>query len=161
MLPALYVIALSVLFSGGPVRLCRIFVKFSGFVVIGVCHVGSISSAPSAQQSAGLRAVPRSHGMVCEGLQNVPSNLNSVPRCKVDCSKGRLSDDGLLAFFKLTASALPDAPFSDGDRVDMNPAWQYLFRVSPLASRLREGTSRRRQRVRSQCVSSAIDTAVN
>jgi hypothetical protein len=99
--------------------------------------------------------------MVCEGLQNVPSNLNSVPRCKVDCSKGRLSDDGLLAFFKLTASALPDAPFSDGDRVDMNPAWQYLFRVSPLASRLREGTSRRRQRVRSQCVSSAIDTAVN
>ena len=102
MLPALCVIALSVLFRGGPVRLCRIFVKFSGFVVIGVCHVGSISAAPSAQQPAGLRAVPRSHGMVCEGLQNVPSNLNTVPRCKGDCSKARLSDDGQLACFKLT-----------------------------------------------------------
>ena len=77
--------------------------------------------------------------MVCEGLQNVPSNLNSVPRCKVDCSKARLSDDGLLALFWLTASALPDAPFSDGGRLDINPARQYLFRVSPLASRLREG----------------------
>jgi hypothetical protein len=57
-----------VLFSGGTVRLCRIFVKFSGFVVIVVCHVGSINSAPSAQQHAGLRAVPRSHGMVWCGF---------------------------------------------------------------------------------------------
>ena len=73
MLPALCVIALSVLFGGGPVRLCRIFVKFSGFVVIGVCHVGSIGSAPSPRQPAGLRAVPGFHGMVWEGLRNVPS----------------------------------------------------------------------------------------
>src|ERR1700682_437091 len=68
MLHALCVIALAVLFSGGTVGLCRIFVKFSGFVVIVVCHVGSISSAPSAQQHAGLRAVPKSHGMVWCGF---------------------------------------------------------------------------------------------
>ena len=68
MLHALCVIALAVLFSGGTVRLCRIFVKFSGFVVIVVCHVGSINSAPSAQQHAGLRAVPKSHGMVWCGF---------------------------------------------------------------------------------------------
>lgn len=68
MLHALCVIALAVLFSGGTVRLCRIFVKFSGFVMIVVCHVGSISSAPSAQQHAGLRAVPKSHGMVWCGF---------------------------------------------------------------------------------------------
>jgi hypothetical protein len=42
MLHALCVIALAMLFGGGPVRLCCIFVKFSGFVVIVVCHVGSI-----------------------------------------------------------------------------------------------------------------------
>jgi hypothetical protein len=74
MLPALCVIALAVLLSGGSVRPCRIFVKFSGFVVIVVCHVGSISSAPSAQQHAELRAVPKSHGMVCEDLQKVSSD---------------------------------------------------------------------------------------
>ena len=68
MLHALCVIALAVLFSGGTVRLCRIFVKFSGFVMIVVCHVGSISSAPSAQQHAGLRPVPKSHGMVWCGF---------------------------------------------------------------------------------------------
>src|SRR3981189_419302 len=68
MLHALCVIALAMLFSGGTVRLCRIFVKFSGFVVIVVCHVGSISSAPSAQQHAGLRPVPTSHGMVWCGF---------------------------------------------------------------------------------------------
>jgi hypothetical protein len=39
MLHALCVIALSVLFGGGPVRLCSIFVKFGGFVVIAVRHV--------------------------------------------------------------------------------------------------------------------------
>ena len=64
MLYALGMIAFAVLFSGGPVRLCRIFVKFSGFVVIVICHVGSIGSAPSAQQHAGLQAVPKRHGMV-------------------------------------------------------------------------------------------------
>jgi hypothetical protein len=100
--------------------------------------------------------------MVCEGLQNVTSNLNSVPRCKVDCSKARLSDDGLLAFFKLTASALPDAPFSDGGRLDMNPTWRYLFPSVPNRLRLREGDiTARRQRVCSLCASSAIDTAIN
>ena len=100
--------------------------------------------------------------MVCEGLQNVPSNLNSVPRCKVDCSKGHLSDDGLLAFFKLIASALPDAPFSDGGRLDMNPTWRYLFPSVPNRLRLREGDiTARRQRVCSQYVSSAIDTVIN
>lgn len=73
MLHALGVIAFAVLFSGGPVRLCCIFVKFSGFVVIVICHVGSMSSAPSAQQHAGPQPVPKSHGMVCEDLQKVPS----------------------------------------------------------------------------------------
>jgi hypothetical protein len=59
MLHALCVIAFAVLFSGSPVGLCCIFVKFSGFVVIVICHVGSLSSAPSAQQHAGLQPVPR------------------------------------------------------------------------------------------------------
>jgi hypothetical protein len=39
MLHALCVIAFAVLLSGSPVRLCCIFVQFSGFVVIVVCHV--------------------------------------------------------------------------------------------------------------------------
>jgi hypothetical protein len=39
MLHALRVIALAVLLSGRPMRLRCIFVKFSGFVVIGICHV--------------------------------------------------------------------------------------------------------------------------
>src|ERR1700692_1831310 len=39
MFPALCVIALAVLLSGGSVRPCRIFVKFGGFVVIAVRHV--------------------------------------------------------------------------------------------------------------------------
>ena len=68
MLHALSVIASAVLLSGSPVRLCCIFVKFSGFVVIVVCHVRSISSAPSAQQHAGLGAVPKSHLMVWCGF---------------------------------------------------------------------------------------------
>ena len=105
--------------------------------------------------------------MVCEGLQNVTSNLNSVPRCKVDCSKACLSDDGLLAFFKLTASALPDAPFSDGGRLDMNPTWRYLFRVSPIASGSAKGTSPRAGSAFVHNVSAlrlirpSIDTAIN
>jgi hypothetical protein len=68
MLHALCVIALAVLFSGGSVRLCRIFVKFGGFVVIVICHTGSIASAPSAQQHTGLQPVPKSNGMVWWGL---------------------------------------------------------------------------------------------
>ena len=39
MLHALCVIALAVLIGGGAVRLCSIFVKFGGFVVIAVRHV--------------------------------------------------------------------------------------------------------------------------
>jgi len=39
MLHALCVIALAVLISGGAVRLCSVFVKFGGFVVIVVRHV--------------------------------------------------------------------------------------------------------------------------
>src|ERR1700704_4893079 len=78
MLHALCVIALAMLFSGGTVRLCRIFVKFSGFVVIVVCHVGSISSAPSAQQHAGLRPVPKSHGMVWCGFAESPINTTGI-----------------------------------------------------------------------------------
>ena len=66
MLHALCVIAFAVLFSGGPVRLCCIFVKFSGFIVIVICHVGSMSSAPSAQQHAGLQPVPVPSGMRLE-----------------------------------------------------------------------------------------------
>jgi hypothetical protein len=42
MLHALGVIALAVLFSGSAVRLCRIVVKFGGFVVIAICHIGSV-----------------------------------------------------------------------------------------------------------------------
>jgi hypothetical protein len=64
MFPALRVIATAVLFSGSPVRLCRIFVKFSGFVVIGICHVGSVGSAPRAQQQTEVEPVPECHGMV-------------------------------------------------------------------------------------------------
>ena len=71
MLHALCMIAFGVLFSGGPVRLCCIFVKFSGFVVIGVCHVGSISSAPSAHQHAGLQPVPKVTEWCDEDLQDV------------------------------------------------------------------------------------------
>jgi hypothetical protein len=80
MLHALCVIALAVLFSGGTVRHCRIFVKFSGFVVIVVCHVGSISSAPSAQQHAGLRAVSKRHGMVWCGAESSIKPAVSRPR---------------------------------------------------------------------------------
>jgi len=69
MLHALCVIAFAVLFSSGPVRLCCIFVKFSGFVVIEICHVGSISSAPSAQQHAGLQPVPKVTEWCDEDLQ--------------------------------------------------------------------------------------------
>jgi hypothetical protein len=39
MLHALCMIALAVLLSGGAVRLCSVFMKFGGFVVIVVCHV--------------------------------------------------------------------------------------------------------------------------
>jgi hypothetical protein len=73
MLQALCVIAFAVLFGGGPVRLCCIFVKFSGFVVIVICHVGSMSSAPSAQQHAGLQPVPKVTEWCDEDLQKVPS----------------------------------------------------------------------------------------
>jgi hypothetical protein len=58
------VIAFAVLFSGSAVRLCRIVVKFGGFVVIAICHVGSTGSAPRAHQQAAAEPVPRSHGMV-------------------------------------------------------------------------------------------------
>ena len=73
MLHALCVIAFAVLFSGSPVGLCCIFVKFSGFVVIVICHVGSLSSAPSAQQHAGLQPVPNVTEWCDEDLQKVPS----------------------------------------------------------------------------------------
>jgi hypothetical protein len=73
MLHALCVIAFAVLFSSGPVRLGRIFVKFSGFVVLVICHVGSLSSAPSAQQHAGLQPVPNVTEWCDEDLQKVPS----------------------------------------------------------------------------------------
>jgi hypothetical protein len=43
MLHALCVIALAVLISGGAVRLCSVFVKFGGFVVIAVRHVRFLS----------------------------------------------------------------------------------------------------------------------
>jgi hypothetical protein len=92
MLHALCVIALAVLFSGGTMRLCRIFVKFSGFVVIVVCHVGSISSAPSAQQHAGLRAVPKRHEMVwCGFTESSIKPPVSRPRGPVpaDCHPSR------------------------------------------------------------------------
>ena len=39
--PALRVIAFAVVFIRSPVKLCGMFVKFSGFVVIAVCHRGS------------------------------------------------------------------------------------------------------------------------
>ena len=148
MLRALCVIALSVLFSGGPVRLCCIFVKFSGFVVIGVCHVGSISSAPSAQQPPGLRAVPGSHRMVCEGLQSVPSNMNSVLRCNVPST---LSDDG-------------HAPFSDGDRAGTKPSGFELLRLRPRL--LRKASSWRRvvvdgyPRRKSECHAALVNLMV-
>jgi hypothetical protein len=64
MLHALCMIALAVLISGGAVRLCSVFVKFGGFVVIVIRHVSSLNSAPSARQYARPEAVPRCHGMV-------------------------------------------------------------------------------------------------
>jgi hypothetical protein len=64
MFPALRVIAFAVLFIRSPVRLCGMFVKFSGFVVIVICHIGSVGPAPRAHQLTGIQAVPRSHGMV-------------------------------------------------------------------------------------------------
>jgi hypothetical protein len=73
MLQTLGVIAFAMLFSGGPVRLCRIFVKFSGFVVIAICHVGSIGSAPSARQHAGLQPVPKVTEWCDEDWRKVPS----------------------------------------------------------------------------------------
>ena len=45
MLHALGVIALAVLISGGAVRLCRIFVKFGGFVVIVIRHFRFLKSS--------------------------------------------------------------------------------------------------------------------
>jgi hypothetical protein len=53
-----------VLFIRSPVRLCGMFVKFSGFVVIAICHIGSVGPAPRAHQRTAPEPVPRSHGMV-------------------------------------------------------------------------------------------------
>jgi hypothetical protein len=45
------------------------------------------------------------------------------------------ADDGLLAHFKLTASALLDAPFSDGGRAGTKPSGFELLRLRPRPSR--------------------------
>jgi hypothetical protein len=51
-------IAFAMLLRGGPMRLRRIFVKFSGFVVIGICHGGSYKF--SSQGATTRRCVTRS-----------------------------------------------------------------------------------------------------
>jgi putative effector of murein hydrolase LrgA (UPF0299 family) len=63
MLHAPGVIALAVLISSCATRLCSVFVKFGGFVVIAVHH-GSLSPAPSTRQYTRLWTVPGCHGMV-------------------------------------------------------------------------------------------------
>jgi hypothetical protein len=88
MLHALCVISLAVLVSGGAVRLCSIFVKFGGFVVIAVRHMGSLNSAPSARQYARSSVVPDVTEWCCrdtrcsiwnhEGFHRLSSGL--VPR---------------------------------------------------------------------------------
>ena len=62
--PALCMIALAVMFGGSTMRLCRIVVKFSGFVVIAICHEVSDGSALRANRQTERVPVPRCHGMV-------------------------------------------------------------------------------------------------
>jgi hypothetical protein len=62
--PAFRMIAFAVLFIRSPVKLCGMFVKFSGFVVLGICHIGSVGPAPRAHQQTEVRGVPSSHVMV-------------------------------------------------------------------------------------------------
>jgi len=64
MFPSLRVIAFAVLFIRSPVRLCGMFVKFSGFVVIAICHIGSVGPAPRAHQRTAPEPVPSNHGML-------------------------------------------------------------------------------------------------
>jgi hypothetical protein len=91
MLHALGVIAFAVLFSSGPMRLRCILVKFGGFVVIVICHLGSIRSAPSAQQHAGIPPVPGSHGMVWRGFaESSITTLVSRPLTTFSSQLGRV-----------------------------------------------------------------------
>jgi hypothetical protein len=70
MLHALCVIALAVLLSGGTVRLCRIFVKFSGFVVIAIRHVRFLKV--SSQRET-----------ICQTLSRSEMSQNGVARMPV------------------------------------------------------------------------------
>jgi hypothetical protein len=53
-------IAFAMLLSSGPMRLRRLFVKFSSFVVIGICHVQFSSSFSSSQGATTRRSLSRS-----------------------------------------------------------------------------------------------------
>ena len=73
MLHTLCVIALAVLFSGSPVRLCRIFVEFSGFVVIIICHSGSKVQLPARTNTRDSSPFLKVTEWCDEDLQKVPS----------------------------------------------------------------------------------------
>jgi hypothetical protein len=76
MLHALCVIALAVLLSGGTVRLCRIFVKFGGFVVIAIRHVRFLEF--SSQRKTICQTLSRSQ-MSRNGVASKPF-FHSEPR---------------------------------------------------------------------------------
>jgi hypothetical protein len=67
MLHALCVIALAVLISGGAVRLCSIFMKFGGFVMIVVRHVGFLKFSSQRRTIYQTLSRSRCHGMVLPG----------------------------------------------------------------------------------------------
>jgi hypothetical protein len=67
MLHALCVIALAVLISGGAVRLCSIFVKFGGFVVIAVRHVRFLKFSSQRKTICQTPGRSRCHGTVLPG----------------------------------------------------------------------------------------------
>jgi hypothetical protein len=75
MLHALRVIALAVLLSSRPMRLRRIFVKFSGLVVIAICHLRFLKVQLPARNNTPLSEPFRKVTKWCgECLQKVPSN---------------------------------------------------------------------------------------
>jgi hypothetical protein len=75
MLHALRVIALAVLLSGRPMRLRRIFVKFSGFVVIVICHVKFHKvQLPAPNNTPFSEPFPKVTKWCNEYLRKVPSN---------------------------------------------------------------------------------------
>jgi hypothetical protein len=58
------------------------------------------------------------------------ASLDDTVAAKQSCRQLK-ADDGLLAGFKLTASALLDAPFSDGGRAGTKPSGFELLRPRP------------------------------